>query len=524
MVEPNLRPLQKEVDDLFQFAITHTANLYPLKNLHRVLQNSYQRLKEPMRVAIVGVIKAGKSTLMNALLEQSVVAMGSVEATFNVNWLKYGEKNRIIVHFKDKQYLPEEKSFSELESLTLRPQENQDYLLSIKHIEVFYPNDILKTLNIIDTPGLSSSYEDDSDNTKKFLQIHGQEMSAVTRREADNADAVLYLFSQSLGAIDAETIEYLQGSLSGNTTPINAIGVLTKVDIYASDRTVTNPLLKGEEIATKLREQDQIRRLFYTIQPVCGLLALGAKTLTNDQWNALQELSKLSEENFAKLTRRGDTFINNDAPISLDQRKQLVCQLGLYGVILACKYIQSGVASREELGRKLVNHSGLEDLRYLLLSHFGHRSLLIKLGKALQDITQAYYQEKQRLQGEALEILEEISAKFDALRSEEHSFQELDVLRSYYEGKLELSATETEQILQVTGEHGISCGERLGLSERATIDEMIPVAQARIQYWRNRANDFMASNRATISAATILARSYERLLYRVQKAREYLYI
>lgn len=59
--------------------------------------------------------------------------------------------------------------------------------------------------------------------------------------------------------------------------------------------------------------------------------------------------------------------------------------------------------------------------------------------------------------------------------------------------------------------------------ERATIDEMIPVALERMQYWQARANDYMTGNGITIKAANVLARSYERIFYRVQKAKEYLY-
>jgi GTPase Era involved in 16S rRNA processing len=527
MVEQILKPLKQEVDELFEFALDRTANLYPLKPFRRLLQQSHQRLQEPMRVAIVGLIKAGKSTLMNALLGQEVVATGSVEATFNVNWLKYGEKSRLLVHFKNEQQPPEEKSFSQLAALTLRPEEHQDYLLSIKYIEVFHANEILKTLNIIDTPGLNSTYEDDSENTKQFLQMHGEQLTEITQKQASNADAVMYLFSHSLGQLDADLVEQLQGSLVGNTTPINAIGILTKVDFYASDPNVIDPLKTAQEVAQELREHPLVRRLFYTIQPVCGLLSLGAKTLTDEHWQTLIQLTQLPTERFLALNRNANKFIKpySDVPISPTQREKLLQQLGQYGISLAYNYLQEGVSDREQLTEKLLKHTGLEELRHLILSHFGNRALLIKLGTSLQQIAAAYFQERQRLQGEALEILEEISGKFDAIRSKEHAFHELDVLRNYYDGKLDFDIQEREQLLQITGEYGISCGERLGMKqgERATIDEMIPVALERMQYWQARANDYMTGNGITIKAANVLARSYERIFYRVQKAKEYLY-
>lgn len=525
MVEQTFKPLKQEVDELFEFALNRTANFYPLKPFHRLLQQSYQRLHEPMRVAIVGLIKAGKSTLMNALLGESVVATGAVEATFNVNWLKHGEKSRLLVHFKN-EHPPEEKSFSQLATLTLRPDEHQDYLLSIKYIEVFHPNEILKILNIIDTPGLNSTYSDDSENTKQFLQMHGDKLTEITQQQATNADAVMYLFSHSLGQLDADLVEQLQGPLVGNTTPINAIGILTKVDFYASDPNVTDPLATAHDVAQGLREYPQVRRLFYTIQPVCGLLSLGAKSFTEEHWQTLIALTQLPPERFSALNRNANKFIKpySDVLIPPIQREKLLEQFGQYGISLAYHYLRTGVSSREELTEKLLQHTGIEELRHLILSHFGHRALLIKLGTILQQVSAVYFQERQRLQGEALEILEEISSKFDALRSKEHAFHELDVLRSYYEGKLKFDQQEEKQLLAVTGENGISCGERLGLTERATIDEMIPVALERMHYWQQKADDFLGSDRATIAAAKVLARSYGRILYRVQKAKEYLYI
>jgi GTPase SAR1 family protein len=528
MTEYILKPLKEEVDELFAFALKRTANIYPLASFHRLLEQSQQRLKEPMRVAIVGLIKAGKSTLMNALLGQSIVSTGSVEATFNINWLKYGQTSRLLVHFKNEQQPPEEKSFSQLAALTLRPEEHQDYLLSIKYIEVFHPSEILKTLNIIDTPGLNSTYEDDSDNTKEFLLIHGDKLTAITQQEVANADAVMYLFSHSLGQLDANLVEQLQESLVGNATPINAIGVLTKVDFYSSDPNVTDPLATAIDVARDLQESPLVRRLFYTIKPVCGLLSIGAKTLTDRHWQILIALAQLPVDRFQSIARNANKFIKpyEDIPIPCVEREQLLAHLGQYGISLAYDYLQTGVSSREELTEKLRSHTGIEELNQLIVSHFGNRATLIKLGTILSQISTFYFQERQHLTGEDLEILEEISSKFEHLRSKQYAFQELDVLRSYYEGKLNIDAAETAQLLQITGEYGRSCGERLGMAagENASVDKMIPIALERMNYWHARADDYMVSDRATINAASVLARAYERILYRVQKAKEYLYI
>lgn len=515
-----------ETDQVFEECLKLTADHPSLTSFHQLLAKSYEQLHQPMRVAIVGLIKAGKSTLMNALLQENVVATGTVEATFNVNWLKYGKTRQIWIYFNNSRP-PEAKSFEELTELTLRPEDHQDYLLSIKYIEVSYPNEILKTFNLIDTPGFQSFYQDDSQKTRDFLQLHGETLSQVTESEAANADAVLYLFSHSLGEQDKQIVEQFQGLGMGQASPLNAIGVLTKIDFYASDPNVSDPLTVGDQISKRLREHPNIQPLLYTIKPISGLLAFGAKTLTDSEINSLQELAALPEERFAKLIRSADRFCNRnyeDIPTSPEKRTELWKRLDRYGVELAYSFQRSGVSDKEQLVQHLLEKSGLPALRDLIVSHFGHRAFLIKLSRVLQNLNAAYYQQRNQLHGEALPILEQVTGKLESLQSGEHTFQELEVLRCYYDGKLDFDEQEIQQLLEVTGEYGSSCGERLGLGERATVDEMIPVAQERMAYWQERANDSFFSDRATIAAARVLNLSYQRILDRVQKAKSLLYI
>jgi ABC-type uncharacterized transport system ATPase component len=92
--------LEQRVEAVFQFAFGCTVNRPGLTKLHQKLIECYQPLNQPMRLAIVGMIKAGKSTLMNALLGEEVVATGTVEATFNVNFLQYGDRPSLRVFYR----------------------------------------------------------------------------------------------------------------------------------------------------------------------------------------------------------------------------------------------------------------------------------------------------------------------------------------------------------------------------------------------------------------------------------------
>ena len=515
--------LSEHVNLIFEHAMAETGRSDALRSLHRELRLAHDRLDQPMRVAIVGLIKAGKSTMMNALLGETLVPVGTIEATFNVNWLKYGPSPSLLVYFKDGRQ-PEFKSLEDLERLTRRSEEHRHYLLQIKYIEVYYPNTILHTMNLIDTPGLASFYKDDSLGTIEFLKLHGQELTNITQQEASNADAVLYLFSHSIAAEDAKTVEMFQGPIMGHTTPINSIGVLTKVDAIWPN--CDDPLEAGDEIVSRLQNDiPHIRRLFYTIIPVCGKLAWGVQTLTDEEFDTLNRLAELPEEAFQRLIRSAERFIERELPdIPQPTREALYERLDLYGIWLAYHMLRSGVREREALARQLLQCSGLPRLKELILSHFGNRAYLIKLDTALRQIDIACFWARQResVRGLDREILKRVEAAFGQLRDQEQGFSELSVLRDYYQGKLPFTEKEVQHLLQVTGEYGLSLRQRLGLSDikgeltETDLLEMLKRAQEYAGYWRRRAIDPGATTE-TQKATGILGDAYDRINYQIME-------
>jgi ribosome biogenesis GTPase A len=503
-------------EEVFSSALEITKDNLELKGLFNLIRDSYERLHQPMRVAVVGKIKAGKSTMINALLGEYLVSTGPEELTFNVNWLKYDENSYLRVYFKDNR--PTEiKSIGELDNLTCRRDENRDFLSNIKFIEVFHPNKILQTFNLIDTPGLESFFDDDSRNTLDFLQIKPEDVVKNTQRELANSDAVLYLFSQGLAVTDQAILDKIQGPAMGNTTPINSIGVLTKVDSYWP--TDPEPLDAGYKISQRLMsEHTQLRNLFYAIYPVCGLLAVGAKNLSEENFQSLKRLGKLSQEEFDRLISTAKRFNNKeyldraDIP-SIEQRKNLWKKLGKYGIYLAYSLINSGVSQQQELADSLFRKSGITELLDLILSHFGNRAFLIKLSTGLRQILVACDDEARKLEIIHREIVEGIAGEFEAIQSQEHCFRELQVLSDYYKNELQLSQKEDQHLLEVTGEYGDEIWERLGSRKELTKEAMLKLATERMLYWQSKAQDVMGLNRQTLKASKVIARSYERLAY-----------
>ena len=155
-----------------------------LNALYNKLEDAAKRIDEPMQLAIIGKISSSKSTLVNAILgKNEIMATGQKEVTYNVGWLKYGNPDSdIIIHHKDNspaiRKSPKEFAMWSTES-------HNSEIDNISYIEIFDDAEILKEINIIDTPGLDALRGKDSQNTLDFIQ-------------KVRPDAVIMLFTHSV--------------------------------------------------------------------------------------------------------------------------------------------------------------------------------------------------------------------------------------------------------------------------------------------------------------------------------------
>ena len=64
----------------------------------REAQELVHRLGAPLRLAIAGRVKAGKSTLLNALIGEELAATDAGECTRVVTWYRYADTPHVVVH------------------------------------------------------------------------------------------------------------------------------------------------------------------------------------------------------------------------------------------------------------------------------------------------------------------------------------------------------------------------------------------------------------------------------------------
>jgi GTPase SAR1 family protein len=476
--------------------------------LRDALLGARAQIERPMTVAVVGRIKAGKSTMTNALLGAELAPTGPVECTYNVNWFHYAPEPELAVRYTDGRI--ERRDVADLDALTRRALDASVSQKGIDYLDVRAPRPILQRFSLVDTPGLDSAYVADSQNTMNFIGAGtgaALDITARTQREARNADAVLYLFSRGLASSGAAVVEEFQGPAFGRATPLNAIGVLTKVD--GNWRDVDDPVARGVQSAEAWMREPAARRLFFAIRPVCAKVALGAATLEAAEFETIRVLAARSEETLRTALANARRFATgDDNDIEAPARAAVLERLGQYGVILAARAVRSGAATREDLARELGHASGMTALSDLIVSHFGSRALLIKLERSIVELRALALRERNN-NAAAGDSGRAVDDALDAFWTREHGFAELAVLRRYYEGALELEGSEEDEMLRVTGESGTSVAERLGESAGASPQVLLGIASRRIAHWSARAE--FAANKATRDAAKTIRRSYERL-------------
>ncbi len=477
-----------------------------------------KRLEEPLRVAIVGVMKAGKSTLMNAILKEKILYTNTLEATYTVSWFRYGEQPKLLIVMKDGHEFTA--PFEELERWTVRPKDQETTEIDeVKHVVIYYPNEILKIMELIDTPGLESTFQTDSNNTLSFLgQKLEKEANRMTSETASQAEAIVYAFSRGANGKDAEVLDAFRGDSAKNSSPINAVGIFTKVDVYwdAVRAAEKNPfdLVKPALDGYKLSLRDRL----YTILPVIAKPVETISEITDEVFDILLRLSLLDTSILMEFLMDAFMFINepedSDMTISCSDRKKVLDLFGQYGIYQITNALKKGI-TRSYLADYLYELCGIEKAAHMIQSHFGNRAFLIKLDYVLKRIhTIAIEKKHQNINNlQQFRVCERICEDIEKLREEEQAFRELELLQLYYNGGITFTDEKQElQFLELTGEYGSSCEYRLGFCKISSLKEMKKEAMKRSKYWNSIYQDWCTPD-SLKKVASVLMRSCDILFY-----------
>jgi hypothetical protein len=283
-----LKVYKKKRDKLLQRynTLLDYKNLFPIEGITQsqksitiedVKTKKEQLESEHFFVSFTGQIKAGKSTIINALLfGDEIVPADDTPHTAKITIIKYGQTPRIeatLYNQEEWQLLKENQSFYEkflksdieksikagvfveemiqstpkllkddnLENLAEFVTKDGKYTPFVNTVTLYYPNDILKEITVVDTPGVNDSNQLRDRVTKEWI--------AKT-----NANIYITYANQAMDGVDIEFIDNFLLSVpkEQKLTVVNKIDAINGIDGLNDyiDELFMDESLKNREILT----------------------------------------------------------------------------------------------------------------------------------------------------------------------------------------------------------------------------------------------------------------------------------
>ncbi len=441
---------------------------------------------EPLRVAFVGMVKAGKSTLLNALVGQRVAPTDFGECTRIVTLYERGRHYAVTAIGEDESR--SELQFERGEQLVVHLGEKHPE--DIDHIEVRWPSDRLLDRQLIDTPGLGSLSADVSARSEQFL----------TANDEMPADVVVYL-SRHRHPADLRFLESFHGGMGG-AGPMSAITVLSRADELAGGR--IDALRIAADVAESMAADPRVRRVAQTVIPVAGLLAETAATLRQHEFDTIAAIAGEADDAVASALLTADRFVAADlASTSSASRAELLERLGLFGVRLAINLVvKRPDTSAASLAEELSARSGIGELQNALRTRFDERRLALRSRTVLSTLGRM----------DLFSADSELATEMERILSNAHEVVELDALDAIRLLPDDALATDDAVRLERTlGYLGAEPSVRLELGASAAHSDVVAAAGAELAHWQAMAAHPLSSP-AVRHLSSIAVRSCEAMI------------
>ena len=457
----------------------------------QALQGYAQRLAEPLRIAVAGMVKAGKSTLLNAIIGEEIAPTDTGECTRIVTWYRHGRTPRITVHPTDgvPRNLPLKRVDGRLVFVLdgVRAEE-------VERLDVEWPSPALKAMTLIDTPGIASLSQDVSARSLRFL---------TPEDTPSEADAVIYLM-RHLHESDIRFLESFRDIGAGRSGTVNAIAVLSRADEVGAGR--IDSLLSAGTIAERYSRDPNLRKLALGVVPVAGLLAQSARTLRQADFEALQLLATLDRAARERILLSADRFRRSAEPEGLTEeaRASLLERYGLFGIRLAMVLVRNGFGEPTALAHELARRSGLDPLLELLDRQFQARAGALKARTALAAV-------EDLLASRPRQGTEQLAASLERLQAGAHEFRELRLLAALRTTGVELTPELAAEAERLIGGQGATASQRLGVAAGSAPEVLAAQARQVLGRWRGVAESPLTA-RSAVEACRVVIRSCEGVL------------
>jgi hypothetical protein len=473
-------------------ALTRAISVYRGTEAEPRLVELAHRLDEPLRVAVAGRIKAGKSTLLNALVGERLAPTDAGECTRIVTWYRDGHTYRVTaqpVEGPPRQLrFHREDGAIEVDLDGLAPTD-------VRQLDVTWPSQALRTATLVDTPGIGSLSEQVARRTWELL---------ATEEEEAPADAVLYLM-RHLHSNDLEFLRAFHDTEVSQPNPVNAIGVLSRADEIGVGR--LDSMASARRIAARMATDHSVRRVAQTVVPVAGLLAETAATLTETEVAQLRKVAALPVREAEELLLSADRFAQLRPELGLTslEREGLLARFGLFGIRLATTLLRRGTAgTATDLAEQLTERSGVGELREVLSSLFFERREVLKSRSVLLALDALTRTEPRPGSNVVAGDVEEII-------SSAHPFRELRVLSAVRAGWVTGKPEVVAELERLIGGTGAAPHLRLALPADADKPAVLAAASEALARWQRRAENPLTNHELAV-AARVAIRSCEGML------------
>ncbi|QKF83035.1 dynamin family protein [Halarcobacter ebronensis] len=221
----------------------------PSIQLRNILDKQIRRARYPMEVAITGQFSSGKSTFLNALLSKNILPTGITPVTSKVNFINYGEEYKLKI-----TYYSGAQEYAPIEAIADFTDQRKDEMSDIKYLTLYAPMDILKEISFVDTPGLNSQSQSDTDTTRRVLRDVG---GIIWLTLIDNAGKM------SEAKVLEEYMEHFKNK---------SLCVLNQKDKFSQEQIET----------TTKYIQDKFGKYFAKVVPISAKMALESRSAHSD--------------------------------------------------------------------------------------------------------------------------------------------------------------------------------------------------------------------------------------------------
>jgi hypothetical protein len=432
------------------------------------------RLDGPLRVAIAGRVKAGKSTLLNALVGERLAPTDAGECTRIVSFYRRGQNYQVAARLRSGTTKP--LAFQRVEGalqMSLGDLSESD----VESIEVSWPASTLDQLTLIDTPGLASVNDENSRRTREFLDSEDDHPA--------EADAVIYLM-RHMHKSDASFLDaFMDRSVTG-ASPVNAVAVLSRADEIGAGR--IDAMDSADRIARRYRDDPYVASLVASVVPVAGLLAETGLTFREDEAAALRALAGTPDDVLERMLLSADNLTElNVSDLTVELRRNLLDRLGLFGVRIGVDLVRKqNATTAAALAPLLVERSGLRKLQKLIGEHFLPRARVLQSRTALVALRSL----ARDLQKDNAALADRLDREAEQIEASAVDFARVRAMHLVASGTVTVRDGERADLDRLLLGDGLVA---LGVGPGADPEQVRAAALAGVERWRSRSADPLAA-------------------------------